>query len=1037
MLAGLLTACARPQPHIVQGVLDLRGYDLEQAGPVQVSGEAEFYWGQLLTPADFQRAALPQPTGYIAFPRSWNGYLVNGAPLGGDGYATYRFKILLDQAPARLGLKLMAYETAYRLYVNGELLGGNGVVGTTPQTMRPEWRPQAVVFETSAPTVEVVIQFSNFYHRKGGPEEPLSFGTQAQIQRWRERSLVEEYILFGGLFIMGVYHVGLFTLRRRDRSPLYFGLTCLLMALRIPVTDEYFLSQLVQAIDWRLVIKLNYLCLGVVLPLFAMYTDALFPGGAARWQLRGLQLAGTLWGALVIFTPARIFTYGLPYYQIVILVGGLYVLYLVLRAWRYRQAGAVIFLAGFLFLLVTTVNDILHNNHLIQTGYLGSLGMFVFAFVQAAILSRRFADAFTQVEALTHDLEQRVEERTLALSASNQELAAMNLALQQEIQQREAAQESQRRHDEQLRLLHEIDQRILAASSPETIATALLNRIRALIPCQRVTVLALTPQGEVLLLAGESDGTLPPAPIPEVQAAVAREPALHGGYILGADDLAGLPRRSPWQERLYEQGICAYLFVPLQAQRQLIGLLMFEATQPGAFVESHVTMAQDLGSILAVAIHQARLFARVQQELAERKQAEAKLRQLSQAVEQSASTVVITDLNGAIEYVNPAFTTITGYSAEEALGRNPRILSSGHHSREFYSQMWQTILRGEVWQGEVINRRKDGELYWEATTISPVRDEAGRITHFVAVKEDISRRKATEAALHRRTQELEASNAELDAFAHTVAHDLKTPLTIIMGFGELLRTRAARMSPEDVDRALAAIIETGQKMSSIINELLLLASMRKMDQVAVGRLDMGQIVAEVQKRLQFQIAETGAELVLPETWPVVIGYAPWVEEVWVNYISNALKYGGRLGEGIPPRVELGWEWGNGKAEGGRRKAKERKKKEGETVAGGEMAEETGAVSSSLSLSPSFRLQPAFVRFWVRDNGPGLTPEQRARLFGLFTRLDQTHVEGHGLGLSIVRRIVEKLGGEVGVESEVGVGSTFYFTLPAAEPREGS
>ncbi|MGC9400090.1 MAG: sensor histidine kinase [Anaerolineae bacterium] len=233
--------------------------------------------------------------------------------------------------------------------------------------------------------------------------------------------------------------------------------------------------------------------------------------------------------------------------------------------------------------------------------------------------------------------------------------------------------------------------------------------------------------------------------------------------------------------------------------------------------------------------------------------------------------------------------------------------------------------------------------------------------------------------LEREIAERDKLIAELDAYAHTVAHDLKNPLTSLIGYSGLLRSQHARMSEKQIEQNLEAIAQNGRRMANIIDELLLLASVRKLDEVERTALDMGAIVDEVQARLADMIAAYGAEVRVPERWPTAWGYAPWVEEVWVNYLSNALKYGGE-----PPRVELG-------------------------------AEEADGV----------------VHFWVRDNGEGLRPEDQEKLFVPFERLTQTRTEGHGLGLSIVRRIVEKLDGAVSVESETGRGSTFGFTLPAA------
>ena len=381
----------------------------------------------------------------------------------------------------------------------------------------------------------------------------------------------------------------------------------------------------------------------------------------------------------------------------------------------------------------------------------------------------------------------------------------------------------------------------------------------------------------------------------------------------------------------------------------------------------------------------------LQNEISERRRTEAMLRQLSRAVEQSASTIVITDRNGIIEFVNPAFTLITGYLAQEALGRTPRLLKSGLQPDEFYHTLWGTILRGDIWEGEFVNKRRDGTLYWERATISPVRNDEGQISHFVAVKDDITQKKLAEAALHESqaalrqyATELEAQNQELDAFAHTVAHDLKNPLNLLVGYSDLLERYSVQMATEDIQRHLRTICQTGHKMAKIIDELLLLASVRKTGDVKTESLDMASIVAEAQARVANMTAAREGEIIVPDSWPAAAGYAPWVEEVWENYISNGLKYGGRPDAGVPPHLELG--------------------------------------SNPLEGS-------SFVRFWVRDNGQGLTSEQQSALFTPFTRLGQADTSGYGLGLSIARRIIEKLGGTVGVESEVGQGSTFWFTLP--------
>jgi two-component system, sensor histidine kinase and response regulator len=234
--------------------------------------------------------------------------------------------------------------------------------------------------------------------------------------------------------------------------------------------------------------------------------------------------------------------------------------------------------------------------------------------------------------------------------------------------------------------------------------------------------------------------------------------------------------------------------------------------------------------------------------------------------------------------------------------------------------------------------------------------------------------------LHNLNRRLQSYNEELNAFAHTVAHDLQSQLGLITGFADLLLSSEAELPVEVIQECVESIASNAYKMSNIIDELLLLASVRQQE-VKLTPLDMQVIVHESLQRLRFTQAEYDGEIIAPSTWPAVMGYGPWVEEVWFNYMSNALKYGG-----TPPQVILG-------------------------------------------ASPADK---GCVRFWVRDNGNGLSKVDQNRLFTPFTQLDQVRTKGHGLGLSIVWRIIEKLGGNVGVESSPGEGSTFWFTLPGVK-----
>lgn len=234
-------------------------------------------------------------------------------------------------------------------------------------------------------------------------------------------------------------------------------------------------------------------------------------------------------------------------------------------------------------------------------------------------------------------------------------------------------------------------------------------------------------------------------------------------------------------------------------------------------------------------------------------------------------------------------------------------------------------------------------------------------------------------ALLQRVAELEAKNGELEAFAHTVAHDLKGPICLIAGYADHMGYAYTSMSDVERQKWFGMIHRSALKLADIVDELLLLCGL-PYEKAETTELDMASIVGRALHRLAYRIEDNGARVVLPETWPMAVGHGPWVEETWLNLIDNAIKYGGR-----PAYVDLGAERVNGRS-----------------------------------------------RFWVRDNGRGLTTEERDSLFAPFTRLNQVQTQGHGLGLSIVRHIVEKLDGEVSVESSgvPGQGSTFSFTLPA-------
>jgi PAS domain S-box-containing protein len=337
-----------------------------------------------------------------------------------------------------------------------------------------------------------------------------------------------------------------------------------------------------------------------------------------------------------------------------------------------------------------------------------------------------------------------------------------------------------------------------------------------------------------------------------------------------------------------------------------------------------------------------------------------------------------------VVFVNRVAQALTGWKQDEALGKNwglvCRILGE---ARVPVENPVARALSGDavVHLGvDAVLVARDGREIPVDGSVAPMHGCGYGIGGAVLVFRDICEHVAARTALRQYTAELEAHIEEVDAFVQTVAHSLKNPLSTVIGYATLLQ-RDVTIIPNDQRKELyETIVRVGLQACNIVDELVLLSGVCNWD-AKMELLHMASIVAQAEKRLEYLIERHQAEIISPERWPIALGYGPWVEEVWVNYLSNGIKYGGR-----PPSLELG-----------------------ATVQSG-----------------------GTIRFWVRDNGAGISPENQDRLFTPFTRLRQVSTTGDGLGLSIVRRIVERLGGHVGVESRPGQGSTFFFTLPSVD-----
>lgn len=424
-------------PIAVKGVLDLRQWDFFRDGPLNLSGEWEFYWGKFLNREDSSPMNRPEGMNYIRVPGVWNGNSINGSKISGSGYATYHLKVLLKQQNIPMAFKFLSMGTAFRLYVNGQEISSDGIVGATRETMAPDWRPHIACFRSEEANLDIILHVSNFNHRKGGIVEAIKLGSEKDIQRTREKSLAFDLFLGGSLFIMGLYHLVLFFIGKKDRAPLYFGIFCLLISLYGLLSGERYFAQLFPETDWEFRVRLTNLTSFMSAPVSLLFIRSLFPKEINRVFLCTLISPLIFLCLVVVFFPARIYSHLIPVFHIIAIIVAMYIIYVLVIGFRRKREGSLILLAGTCVVVSAAINDILYDNISIRTGQFLHLGIFISVFSQSILLSVRFSKAFKTVE------------------RQRQELVGTNIAIMQEIDMRKKTEDALKESEEKYRLLVE------------------------------------------------------------------------------------------------------------------------------------------------------------------------------------------------------------------------------------------------------------------------------------------------------------------------------------------------------------------------------------------------------------------------------------------------------------------------------------------------------------------------------------------------------------------------------------------------------
>ncbi len=429
---------SKDQPRAVNGIIDISDMDLNQDFLITLDGEWDFFWEQYLGPdSDIDQS---EPLS-ITVPGAWNTHFIQGKYYPDQGYATYRLRVITGSYPDLvLGLKFPNMINAYTVYINGETVAQNGQVGTNKETNNPKWIPRTAYFRFTRTTNEILIHVGNFRYIDGGIQTSLNLGSQHRISARQDFLAGWDNFLFGVFIIMGMYHLGLFLLRKEDLSTLYFGLFSFFVGLRTFVTGERVLLALIPAISWDFGLRMEFFTMPLTGIFFILYIRTLFPEEANKKIIFGLSALHAVYFLICMFTPTYFFSSYLLVFHIVLLVTIAVVIITLIRAGIKGREGAWMVIGGFAALVITIINDILFVNNVIFTGHLLPYGVFAFIFSQAFILSIRFSMTYRKLaemkDKLNHynqTLTELVQSRTTELEKERNTLKKRNETIESEL----------------------------------------------------------------------------------------------------------------------------------------------------------------------------------------------------------------------------------------------------------------------------------------------------------------------------------------------------------------------------------------------------------------------------------------------------------------------------------------------------------------------------------------------------------------------------------------------------------------------------
>ncbi|MBI6875112.1 ATP-binding protein [Clostridium aciditolerans] len=397
------TEAFKAQPIAKDGVLDLKNWDFKNQGIVKLDGQWQIYYNQLLTPEDFKNKSDLKKTGVINIPGNFSTYKYTEKQLDGKGYATYRLKVLTNNAEDLYAIKTEFIQTAHKIWINGKLVAGSGVVGTSRAEMIPKVATSTGAFYNNTGELDIVLQTSNFYYGTGQIDSIL-LGTESQISRYNAKKLGFDLFLFGSTIVAVIYHFAMFLRRKKNKAPLYFAIVCALVGLRTILVGERLIYSIFPNMNYVLNTKLLLWTFFLYIPMLVLFIDSFYPKIISKSIVKFSKIVGIAYFLIILLLPVVNYNNLLFPFEIVALFLLLYILCNLSYRYLTQGEGYPMVIVAVFILFITRLNDILYEYSIIQTDSYAPLGMLIFILAQSYVLADRFSTAFSSVEEMTEKL---------------------------------------------------------------------------------------------------------------------------------------------------------------------------------------------------------------------------------------------------------------------------------------------------------------------------------------------------------------------------------------------------------------------------------------------------------------------------------------------------------------------------------------------------------------------------------------------------------------------------------------------------------